>query len=141
MEKEVKKEEVKNVNTNDANQKWGFSILGISIWKIFAYFIIYSILGYIIETLFGIATKGVWESRQSFLYGPFCAIYGVGAALMIIFLHKYSKRYNTLFVLGFIIGSIVEYLVSFLGEMMLHVKWWDYSNMPCLLYTSPSPRD
>ena len=130
MEKEVKKEEVKNVNTNDANQKWGFSILGISIWKIFAYFIIYSILGYIIETLFGIATKGVWESRQSFLYGPFCAIYGVGAALMIIFLHKYSKRYNTLFVLGFIIGSIVEYLVSFLGEMMLHVKWWDYSNMP-----------
>ena len=125
MEKEVKKEEVKNVNTNDANQKWGFSILGISIWKIFAYFIIYSILGYIIETLFGIATKGVWESRQSFLYGPFCAIYGVGAALMIIFLHKYSKRYNTLFVLGFIIGSIVEYLVSFLGEMMLHVKWWD----------------
>ena len=127
MEKEVKKEEVKNVNTNDANQKWEFSILGISIWKIFAYFIIYSILGYIIETLFGIATKGVWESRQSFLYGPFCAIYGVGAALMIIFLHKYSKRYNTLFVLGFIIGSIVEYLVSFLGEMMLHVKWWDYS--------------
>ena len=130
MEKEVKKEEVKNVNTNDANQKWGFSILGISIWKIFAYFIIYSILGYIIETLFGIATKGVWESRQSFLYGPFCAIYGVGAALMIIFLHKYSKRYNTLFVLGFIIGSIVEYLVSFFGEIILHVKWWDYSNMP-----------
>lgn len=130
MEKEVKKEEVKNVNTNDANQKWEFSILGISIWKIFAYFIIYSILGYIIETLFGIATKGVWESRQSFLYGPFCAIYGVGAALMIIFLHKYSKRYNTLFVLGFIIGSIVEYFVSFFGEMMLHVKWWDYSNMP-----------
>ena len=32
MEKEVKKEEVKNVNTNDANQKWEFSILGISIW-------------------------------------------------------------------------------------------------------------
>ena len=25
MEKEVKKDEVKNVNTNDANQKWGFS--------------------------------------------------------------------------------------------------------------------
>ena len=49
MEKKVKKEEVKNVNTNDANQKWGFGILGISIWKIFAYFIIYSILGYIIE--------------------------------------------------------------------------------------------
>lgn len=52
-------------------------ILGISIWKLCAYFILYSFLGYIIETLFGILTKGVWESRQSFLYGPFCGIYGI----------------------------------------------------------------
>ena len=49
---------------------------------------------------------------------------------MIVFLHKYRKQYNTLFVSGFIIGSIVEYLVSLIGEMILHVKWWDYSDMP-----------
>ena len=48
-----------------------YKIFKISIWKIFAYFIIYSFLGYIIETLFGIATTGLWECRQSFLYGPF----------------------------------------------------------------------
>lgn len=47
------------------------TLFGISIWKLMAYFILYSILGYIIETLFGIITKGVWECRQSFLYGPF----------------------------------------------------------------------
>lgn len=110
--------------------KGKLEILGISIWRIFGYFIIYSILGYIIETLFGIVTKGVWESRKSFLYGPFCAIYGVGASIMIICLHKYSKKYNTLFILGFIIGSVVEYLISFFGEMILHVKWWDYSDRP-----------
>ena len=49
---------------------------------------------------------------------------------MIIFLHKYSKRYNTLFLGGFIVGSIVEYLVSWIGELILGVKWWDYSDMP-----------
>lgn len=119
----------KNENTLNETKK-SFSILGISIWRIFAYFIVYSILGYIIETLFGIVTKGVWESRKSFLYGPFCAIYGLGAVIMIVFLHKYRKQYNTLFVSGFIIGSIVEYLVSLIGEMILHVKWWDYSDMP-----------
>lgn len=119
----------KNKNTLNETKK-SFSILGISIWRIFAYFIVYSILGYIIETLFGIVTKGVWESRKSFLYGPFCAIYGLGAVIMIVFLHKYRKQYNTLFVSGFIIGSIVEYLVSLIGEMILHVKWWDYSDMP-----------
>lgn len=116
--------------TKVKQEKKDFAILGISIWRILAYFIIYSILGYVIETLFGIVTKGVWESRKSFLYGPFCAIYGVGAVIMVVLLHKYIKKYNTLFVAGFIIGSVVEYLVSLLGEMLLNVKWWDYSNMP-----------
>lgn len=107
-----------------------FTINGISIWRILAYFIIYSVAGYIIETIYGMITKGVWESRQSFLYGPFCGIYGLGAVVMIVCLHKFPKKYNVLFVGGFIVGSIVEYAVSLFGELVLGVKWWDYSNMP-----------
>ena len=121
---------LEQTNTKATNQKKKFTIMGLSVWRILAYFIIYSVVGYIIETIFGIITKGVWESRQSFLYGPFCAIYGLGAAIMIIFLHKYSKNYTRLFIGGFIVGSIVEYLVSWIGEMLLGVKWWDYSDMP-----------
>lgn len=124
MEKKVVVEE------ENVKAKKKITIMGLSIWRIMAYFIIYSVVGYIIETIFGIVTKGRWESRQSFLYGPFCAIYGLGAVIMIIFLHKYSKKYNTLFIGGFVVGSIVEYLVSWIGELMLEVKWWDYSDMP-----------
>ena len=125
------KEILENDTNTTINKKNGtFTILGFSIWKLFAYFIIYSIAGYIIETLFGIFTKGVWESRQSFLYGPFCAIYGLGAVIMIVFLQYFTKNYNTLFIGGFIIGSITEYLVSLIGELILGVKWWDYSNIP-----------
>lgn len=116
--------------TKDIKQKKNFTIMGLTVWRILAYFIIYSVVGYIIETIFGIVTKGVWESRQSFLYGPFCSIYGLGAAIMIMFLHKYGKKYNSLFIGGFILGSVIEYLVSLFGEMILHVKWWDYSDMP-----------
>ena len=94
-----KEAEIKNkaeqINNKTTEQKKKFTIMGLSVWRILAYFIIYSVVGYIIETIFGIITKGTWESRQSFLYGPFCAIYGLGAAIMIIFLHKYSKNYNT----------------------------------------------
>lgn len=118
QKKEVKKEKKK------------FTILGISIWKILTYFIIYSVAGYVIETLFSIATKGTWESRQSFLYGPFCCIYGLGAVVMIIFLQYFNKNNNTLFWGGFLVGSVTEYLISFLGEKIFHVVWWDYSNMP-----------
>lgn len=124
----TKSETKKVIKETLKNKK--FTIRGLTIWRILAYFIIYSVVGYIIETIFSIITKGTWESRQSFLYGPFCAIYGLGASIMIIFLHKYTKKYNTLFFGGFIIGSITEYLVSLFGELILGVKWWDYSNMP-----------
>jgi len=106
------------------------TILGFSIWRILAYFIIYSVAGYVIETLFGIVSKGLWESRQSFLYGPFCAIYGLGAVIMILFLQYFNKNNNRLFWGGFLIGSIVEYTLSLIGEIVFHAIWWDYSNMP-----------
>ena len=121
--------EIKDNSKNTIKNK-KLTIMGLSVWRIMAYFVIYSVVGYIIETIFGIITKGVWESRQSFLYGPFCAIYGLEASIMIMFLHKYSKNYTRLFIGGFIVGSIVEYLVSWIGELLLGVKWWDYSDMP-----------
>ena len=48
-----------------------------SLCRACAYFIIYSFLGFIIETLFALINYGVLESRQGFLYGPFCCIYGL----------------------------------------------------------------
>ena len=110
-------------------EKKKFTIMGISIWRMLAYFIIYSVVGFIIETAFGFVTKGVIESRQSFLYGPFCAIYGVGAVIMIPILKKFNKNNYTLFFGGFVIGSFVEYIISLIGEFIFHIKWWDYSEM------------
>lgn len=124
---EEKNEKLKEIKKEPKKQ---FTFLGFSIWRIFAYFIIYSVIGYIIETIFGIITKGTWESRQSFLYGPFCGIYGLGAAIMIVFLQYFNKNNNRLFWGGFLIGSITEYIISFLGEKIFNVIWWDYSNMP-----------
>ena len=117
-------------------------VVKITFKRILAYFIIYSFLGFIIETIFGMLTKGVIESRQSCLYGPFCCIYGLGAAVMIPGLQKFKKQNLTLFLAGAIEVSIVEYVISWLGEIVFHIKWWDYSNMPfdingriCLLFT------
>ena len=107
-----------------------FTILGITIWRILAYFIIYSVIGFVLETLFGIVTKGVLESRRSSLYTPVCCIYGVGAVIMILGLQYFKKNNYSLFFGGFIIGSIVEYVISLIGEFIFHIKWWDYSDMP-----------
>ena len=144
MEQVLEKEEIKqrNETIDEKQEKKHIKILGITSWRLFAYFIIYSVIGFIVETLFGLAKYGTLESRQSFLYGPFCAIYGVGAIIMILALQYFKKNYNTLFIGGCVVGSITEYLVSWIGEMILHLKWWDYSKMPfnlngrvCLLYS------
>lgn len=112
----------------EKKEKEHIKICGISIWRILAYFVVYSVAGFIIETIFGVLTKGVLESRKSFLYGPFCSIYGLGAVLMILPLQKYKKNKYTLFFAGFFIGSIIEYMVSLVGELIFHIKWWDYSD-------------
>lgn len=124
----MKKKE--DICTKKAKNERSKTVFGFSIWRLLGYFIIYSILGYIIETLFGVATKGVIESRKSFLYGPFCGIYGIGAIIMILCLQPFKKNNNTLFWGGFFVGSVVEYVISWIGEMIFHVIWWNYSDMP-----------
>lgn len=111
-------------------EKKKHTICGISLIRILDYFFIYSIVGFIIETCYALFSKGVLESRQSFLYGPFCSIYGIGAVIMILGLNlKWFKKNNfTIFIGGFIIGSIVEYTISLIGELIFNITWWDYSD-------------
>lgn len=124
--KEGKIKEKRNKAIEDKKRK---TIFGVSLWRILGYFIIYSFLGYVVEVLYGLITKGVIESRQSFLYGPFCGIYGLGAVFMIL---PFKKRKNAknieLFLGSAIIGCIVEYFISWFGETFMHIKWWDYTN-------------
>ena len=146
VKKDIPKEaENLDVKTNKKNKKkWHIEDPDVKITfkRILAYFIIYSFLGFIVETIFGMLTKGVIESRRSCFYGPFCCIYGLGAAIMIPGLQKFKHSNWTLFIAGAIEGSAVEYVVSLIGELIFQIKWWDYSNMPfningriCILFT------
>lgn len=127
MIKEEVKEEIKELTNAEIKQKTEDNLNNT---RLLAYFVIYSVVGFIIETVFGLLTKGVLESRKSFIYGPFCAIYGVGAVVMLVGLQRFKKNNYTLFLGGFLIGSIVEYVISWAGEMLFYIKWWDYSSMP-----------
>ena len=127
---------------SEQKAKKEIAILGIKIYRILQYFIIYSMLGFILETIFALVVYGKLESRQGFLYGPVCPIYGVGAVFMIVGLQKFKKNGYTIFAGGILIGSIVEYAISLFGEKILNVRWWDYSDKflnlngrICLLYS------
>jgi len=111
--------------------------------KLIWYFIIFSIIGIIVETLFCYLTTGIWECRQGFVYGPFCPIYGLGAVLIIVGLDRFKESKLKIFIYGMIAGAAVEYLVSFILETIYGAKFWDYSYLPynlsgriCIRYSS-----
>lgn len=49
----------------------------ITLRQAFWYFVIFSIVGLFIETLYCYITTGVLESRKGLILGPFCPVYGV----------------------------------------------------------------
>ena len=110
------------------------------ILKIFLIFFIGSIFGFLIEILYGLIIDRVLMFRRGLIYGPFIQVYGVGAVLYYLLI-CYIKEPKKLFFVGMILGGIVEYVFSFLQEVIFGTISWDYSNMifningrTCLLY-------
>ncbi len=91
------------------------------------YFLIFSIVGLVLEMLYGYITMGQWENRQGLVFGPFCPIYGVGAVIFILILTKYQDSCTKLFVSGASLGTIVEYILSYVLEAIYGNRFWDYS--------------
>lgn len=93
----------------------------------FLYFAIYSVLGWVCETVYCSVIQRKFVNR-GFLNGPVCPIYGVGAVLVIFLLQPAAGNIVLLFVSGLVVTTVLEYLTSVLLEKLFHMKWWDYSH-------------
>lgn len=102
-----------------------------------------SIGGYIVEVIFTLVTKGVFINHSALVIGPFDVAYGLGAILLTALLEKYrDSSWPKIFFLGFVGGSILEYIMSWGMELVLGFTAWDYSQRflningrICLLYS------
>lgn len=97
------------------------------IFHIFSYFIIYSFMGWVLETVY----KTIYQKKfinSGFLHGPFCPIYGIGAIIMYIFLNIFKDNPIFLFIMAILILSVWEYIVGLLLEKLFDTKYWDYSD-------------
>lgn len=97
------------------------------IYKLLLFFIIYSFLGWLLETV----AKSIEQKKfinSGFLVGPLCPIYGFGAFIMLIFLDRFKENYLLLFFMGMVILTAWEYLVGIILEKAFKTKYWDYSN-------------
>ena len=93
----------------------------------FLYFIIYSMLGWVVEVLFHIYTEKKLVNR-GFLNGPWCPIYGVAAIIMITLLNRLPQNPILIFLAGAILASLIEFITGLILEKVFGNKWWDYSD-------------
>lgn len=97
--------------------------------ELFFLFFAGSIAGFILEGIWRVIRTGVWENHSATVYGPFCIVYGFGAAA----LYWFSGEFKDLplweqFLLYALIGAAVEYFASFIQESVFGSVSWDYSD-------------
>ncbi|HWT27498.1 MAG TPA: putative ABC transporter permease [Mobilitalea sp.] len=103
-------------------QRKAFDLSTLFIW-----FIIYSNIGWIYETLY--CSIGVHKIvNRGFLYGPLCPIYGLSILTMILLLSGRCRSILTLFLSCAVISSVLEYISSLWMEYVFGRRWWDYSD-------------
>lgn|SRR5574344_305101 len=94
--------------------------------RLFLLFMVYSVIGWIIEVVCCIVEDGKVVNR-GFLIGPYCPIHAIGCIAGFILLKKFSYNPFLVFSFAVILVSIFEYVASYVLEKLFHARWWDYS--------------
>ena len=98
----------------------------IQIEQYIALFFIYSIAGWLMETV-QLSIREKKFINRGFLIGPYCPIYGCGVVLITILLQKYHDDIPATFFLSILICGTLEYATSYFMEKIFKARWWDYS--------------
>jgi uncharacterized membrane protein len=95
--------------------------------QIFIQFVFYSLLGWLMESVYVSAFEKRWINR-GFLNGPICPIYGFGALLVLFTFGRFQGHWLMVFVGAIFLSSSLEFLTSWLMEKLFNNRWWDYSH-------------
>ena len=112
-------------------------------YDLFYIFIFGCIFGYIVEGIYTLIKKGVLINHTALVIGPFNVVYGICACILTIILYKYKDcNVFKLFLLSFLGGTILEYVLSISMEMLVGFTAWNYSHKfmningrVCLIYS------
>ena len=98
-----------------------------SFYQLLWLYMIYSFIGWYGEVVVAAVKRHRFVNRGA-VSGPFCPIYGLGAAVVAVFFPELKGNPLFLFLGGMVVNTFVEYVTGRIMEMSLHKKWWDYSD-------------
>lgn len=108
---------------------WSRGLLGTDVYHLMATFVIYSILGWLIESIYmSFCNRKI--TNRGFAKSPFCPIYGFGATLGYLLLSPFRQNVFVVYIVGAVLATIFEYLVGILMIKLFGELWWDYNDKP-----------
>lgn len=89
--------------------------------------LIYSFLGWVVETIVGTVKKKKFVNR-GFSTGPFCLVYGIAAVFMAVTMEELMAEPVFQLIGCGVLATIIEWMAGKILERVNQHKWWDYSN-------------
>ena len=100
-------------------------------------FFVYAVIGWLYEVLL-FYFRGDGLINRGFLYGPYLPVYGFGGLVLVVLLNKILMRKKDkignwvkdillVFLLVFLISTVVEYVAHYALDTFFDIKLWDYS--------------
>ena len=109
-------------------RKTGTGFPKISYTNLFWLFMLGSVAGFVLEGLWCILMEGHWENHSATVWGPFCIIYGIGAAAVSLLSILLKGRVLPVRFLALsAAGAAAEYFASLFQELCFGSVSWDYS--------------
>lgn len=108
---------------------WTHTMYGTDIYHFVQWFIIYSFLGWVVESIYMSFCNRKLTNR-GFAFSPFCPIYAVGALAAYAILKPLANQYVPLYFAGAFLATALEYLTAVVMQNLLGNVWWDYTEKP-----------
>lgn len=120
---------VKTAKEDGKISMWTRELLGTDVYHLVSAFIVYSMLGWLVESIYmSFCNKKL--TNRGFAKGPFCPIYGFGGVLGYLILHPLHNNLVALYLVGALLATAFEFLVGMLMIKALGELWWDYNDKP-----------
>lgn len=108
---------------------WTREIFGFDVLHLMLAFILYSMLGWLVESIYmSFCNKKL--TNRGFARSPFCPIYGFGGVIGYLILRPLADNKIILYVVGAIVATAFEFLVAKLMQKTIGEVYWDYSEKP-----------
>ena len=91
-------------------------------------FLLYSLLGFIIEQFYALFSRGHFKS-EGFLYGPFKPMYGFAMTFLVYAKYILNLNFLAMVILAFAVPTAVEYISGLLIKSRWGILYWDYSSI------------